>query len=170
MSLAAGALLGWWVRPESLFITIPASLLLLLVFPRLISRFNVPLARTIEAQENKYSQIVEASVHGVIEAQIYGYLEQSLIPAKAAEIEIGTYSNWTDVTHILGEDRFKKIRNIARFESVRNDIIDNQYGNALYSIFILEKDFPNSMYLKRMKAQTWMNLMLYLLHDLIQVA
>ena len=88
MSLAAGALLGWWVRPESLFITIPASLLLLLVFPRLISRFNVPLARTIEAQENKYSQIVEASVHGVIEAQIYGYLEQSLIPAKAAEIEI----------------------------------------------------------------------------------
>lgn len=80
---------------------------------------------------------------------------------EAAEIEIGTYSNWTDVTQRLGEERFKEIRNIARFESVRNDIIDNQYGNALYSIFILEKDFPNSMYLKRMKAQTWMNLMLY---------
>lgn len=80
---------------------------------------------------------------------------------EAAEKEIGTYSNWTNVTQILGEDRFKRIRNIARFESVRNDIIDNQYGNALYSIFILEKDFPSSMYLKRMKAQTWMNLMLY---------
>ena len=88
VSLAAGVLLGWWVRPESLLITIPASLLLLLVFPRLISRFNVPLARSIEAQENKYSQIVEASVHGVIEAQIYGYLEQSLIPVNASEIEI----------------------------------------------------------------------------------
>jgi thiol reductant ABC exporter CydC subunit len=90
VSLTAGAILGWWVRPDSLVITIPASVFLLFVFPQLISRFNVPLARTIEAQENKYSQIVEASVHGVIEAQIYGYLEQSLIPAKAAEIEIAS--------------------------------------------------------------------------------
>ena len=88
VSLVAGALLGWWVRPESLLITIPASFALLLVFPRLISRFNVPLARSIEAQENKYSRLVETSVHGVIEAQIYGYLEQSLIPVKASEFEI----------------------------------------------------------------------------------
>lgn len=88
LSLTAGALLGWWVRPESLLITIPASGVLLLLFPRLISKFNVPLARMIEAQENKYSQLVEVSVHGVVEAQIYGYLEQSLLPAKAAESAI----------------------------------------------------------------------------------
>ena len=90
VSLVTGVLLGWWVRPESLLITIPASLVLLLVFPRLVSKLNVPLARSIEAQENTYSQIVEGSVHGVIEAQIYGYLEQSLIPVKASEHEIVT--------------------------------------------------------------------------------
>lgn len=88
LSLMAGTLLGWWVRPETLFITIPAGLLLLLIFPRLISRTNVPLARSIEAEENGYAQLVEASVHGVIEAQIYGYLEQSLLPCQHAEDSI----------------------------------------------------------------------------------
>jgi thiol reductant ABC exporter CydC subunit len=88
LSLVAGTLLGWWVRPESLLITVPASLILLFVFPLLISRFTVPLAVNIEAQEVKYTQIVESSVHGVIEAQIYGYLEQSLAAASAHELEI----------------------------------------------------------------------------------
>jgi thiol reductant ABC exporter CydC subunit len=88
ISLSAAVLLGWWVRPESLFITVPASLVLLFIFPRLIARLNVPLARTLEAQENKYNQTVEATVHGVVEAQIYGYLQQSLLPAKASEDEI----------------------------------------------------------------------------------
>lgn len=88
LSLIAAMLLGWWVRPESLLITIPASLLLLFVFPLTISQFNVPLARKLEAQENIYTQVIEASVHGVIEAQIYGYLEQSLIPARASEEQI----------------------------------------------------------------------------------
>ena len=88
ISLSAAVLLGWWVRPESLFITVPASLVLLFIFPRLIARLNVPLARTLEAQENEYNQNVEATVHGVVEAQIYGYLKQSLLPAKASEDEI----------------------------------------------------------------------------------
>ena len=88
LSLVVGTLLGWWVRPESLLITVPASLILLFVFPLLISLFTVPLAEKIEAQEIRYTQIVESSVHGVIEAQIYGYLDQSLAPAVAQELEI----------------------------------------------------------------------------------
>jgi ABC-type transport system involved in cytochrome bd biosynthesis fused ATPase/permease subunit len=48
LSLLAGTLLGWWVRPESLLITVPASLILLFVFPLLISRFTVPLAENID--------------------------------------------------------------------------------------------------------------------------
>jgi thiol reductant ABC exporter CydC subunit len=88
ISLFVAVLLGWWVRPESLFITVPASLLVLFIFPRFIARLNIPLARTLEAQENKYNQQVEATVHGVVEAQIYGYLQQSLMPAKASEDEI----------------------------------------------------------------------------------
>jgi ATP-binding cassette subfamily C protein CydC len=84
----AGTLLGWWVRPESLLITVPASLILLFVFPLLISRFTVPLAENIEAQESRYTQIIESSVHGVIEAQIYGYLDQSLAPVAQQELKI----------------------------------------------------------------------------------
>lgn len=80
---------------------------------------------------------------------------------EAIEEEVGAFTNWGDATQTLGNDRFILIRNIARFESVRSDIIDANYGEALYSVFLLEKDFPNSIYLKRMKAQIWLNLMLY---------
>jgi thiol reductant ABC exporter CydC subunit len=88
LSLLAGMLLGWWVRPESLLITVPAALLLLFVFPLLISRFTVALAAKIEAQEIKYTEIIESAAHGVIEAQIYGYLDQSLAPVAQQELAI----------------------------------------------------------------------------------
>jgi predicted Zn-dependent protease len=79
----------------------------------------------------------------------------------AAEKEIGSLSNWGDINQFLGESRFNEIRNIARFESIRTDLLDANYADAMYSIFLLEKEFPNSVYLKRMKAQIWMNLMLF---------
>lgn len=88
ISLMAGTFLGWWVRAESLFITVPATLILLFVYPLLISRSTVPLAQNIEVLENTYTQIVESSIHGVVEAEIYGYLEQSLAPAKHQELQI----------------------------------------------------------------------------------
>jgi len=80
---------------------------------------------------------------------------------EAIEKEVGAYANWGESSHLLGESRFKNVQNIARFETVRSDILDAQYGDALYSIFLLEKDFPESMYLKRMKAQVWLNLTLF---------
>lgn len=76
-------------------------------------------------------------------------------------------SNWGTDVFALGEDRFYETRNIARFEAVRNDIIESEYGDALYSIFLLERDFPESMYLKRMKAQTWLGLLMYRLDNRI---
>jgi predicted Zn-dependent protease len=80
---------------------------------------------------------------------------------EAIEKEVGAYANWSQTSNLLGESRFKNVQNIARFETVRSDILDSQYGDALYSIFLLEKDFPESMYLKRMKAQVWLNLTLF---------
>lgn len=90
LSLVAGILLGWWVHPESLFFTVPASLVLLFLFPKLISMTMVPIAKKIEEEENRYTQIVESSVHGVIEAQIYGYLHQTLERAQQQEIVIAS--------------------------------------------------------------------------------
>ena len=74
---------------------------------------------------------------------------------------IDAYKNWGDNISFLGEDRFYYTRNLCRFESIRTDILNANYGDALYSIFILEKEFPNSDYLKRMKAQSWLGLAQY---------
>lgn len=80
---------------------------------------------------------------------------------EAVEKEIDSYANWENANQYLGQVRFENARNIARFESVRTDLLDASFGSALYSVFLLERDFPSSSYLKRMKAQIWLNLMLY---------
>ena len=80
---------------------------------------------------------------------------------EAVEKEIDSYANWENADQYLGQNRFETVRNIARFESVRTDLLDASFGSALYSVFLLERDFPTSAYLKRMKAQIWLNLMLY---------
>ncbi|MCH2224144.1 MAG: M48 family metallopeptidase [Crocinitomicaceae bacterium] len=76
----------------------------------------------------------------------------------AQETIDGVKGAWETNKFQLGKDRFYEIRNIARFESIRTDIMNAQYGNAIYSIYLLEKDFPESIYLKRMKAQAWLGL------------
>lgn len=71
-------------------------------------------------------------------------------------LEKGT--GWTGSSNVLGTERFNEIRTIARFESVRNSILTLDLTNALYSVFVLEKEFPNSHYLTAMKAKTWLAL------------
>jgi thiol reductant ABC exporter CydC subunit len=88
ISLAFGALLAFWVRPESVVFTLPACALLLAVFPALIKRSSEPLARSIEKSENTYTQLLEGSIHGVTEAAIYGYLNENVKRTKEVEIEI----------------------------------------------------------------------------------
>ncbi len=65
---------------------------------------------------------------------------------------------WGTTDSYFGIEEFKYIRNLARFERLRSDIIELEFGNALYTIFILEKEFPESLYLHRMKAQCWLGL------------
>lgn len=65
---------------------------------------------------------------------------------------------WSGKDFLLGETRFTEIRNIARFEYIRNSIIELDLTNAIYSIFILQKEFPNSKYLDAMNAKAWLTL------------
>lgn len=90
ISLTFGALLAFWVRPESIVFTLPACALLLALFPNLIQRGSEPLARSIEKGENAYTQLLEGSIHGVTEAAIYGYLDENLRRTNEVEIEIKT--------------------------------------------------------------------------------
>ena len=71
-------------------------------------------------------------------------------------LEKGT--GWEGGPNVLSAERFNDIRTIARFESVRNSILALDLTNALYSIFVLEKEFPASQYLTTMKAKTWLAL------------
>lgn len=88
ISLAFGALLAFWVRPESIVFTLPSCALLLALFPELIKRGSEPLARSIEKGENAYTQLLEGSIQGVTEAAIYGYLDENVKRTNEVEIEI----------------------------------------------------------------------------------
>lgn len=70
-------------------------------------------------------------------------------------------NNWGDITYIKGVSAFKEIRTIGRFECLRLQLLEAKYASALYSIYILEHEFPNSIYLKRKKAQCWLGLYQY---------
>ncbi|MDH4473505.1 MAG: M48 family metallopeptidase [Fluviicola sp.] len=63
-----------------------------------------------------------------------------------------------DLINSLGENTFVNIRTIARFETVHTYVIDGEFAKALYAIFLLECQFPKSLYLDRMKAQCWFGL------------
>ena len=68
---------------------------------------------------------------------------------------------WGTTINSVGEARFYEFRNIARFETVRTDVMQANYGDALYSIYLLEQEFPTSTFLQRMKMHTWLGLYQY---------
>lgn len=71
---------------------------------------------------------------------------------------INQYTNWSDSKFILDPKTFSDIRNICRFETVRARIVDGDLGYALYEIFVLEKEFPNSESLQAIKAHAYYDL------------
>lgn len=75
--------------------------------------------------------------------------------------------NWNTDVYKLGEERFKEVRDIARFEVVRINVHEAEYADALYSIFLLEPEFSESMFLQRMKAQAWQGILQYRLDNSI---
>lgn len=55
--------------------------------------------------------------------------------------------------NILGEARFNEIQQISRFQGCELYLIDVHYEDALYQAFVLQQDFPDNPYLKRVIAQ-----------------
>jgi hypothetical protein len=77
---------------------------------------------------------------------------------EAMQEAMSAYGTWGNEVYKLTQERFIRIRNICRFESIRTDVIETNFADALYSIFILEKEYPNSVYLSRMKAKVWLGI------------
>lgn len=49
--------------------------------------------------------------------------------------------------YIVSESTFKLVRNLARFESINQNLANRQYVDAIYSVFLLQKQFPNNKFL-----------------------
>lgn len=90
ISVGVGALLGLWIHPQTLYITLPAGFLLLLLLPKFVELVSEPLARNIETEESAYASVIEEATQGVIEASIYGYAEESRQRVKESERRVFT--------------------------------------------------------------------------------
>lgn len=69
-----------------------------------------------------------------------------------------SFSDWGNTEHYLTDSEFQNIQDICRFETVRIQVFNEYFVEALYSITILEKSYPNSHYLNSLKAKSWYGL------------
>jgi thiol reductant ABC exporter CydC subunit len=88
ISVLTGALLGWWIRPQSLLITLPASFILLILVPHLVKKNCQMIAGQVESAESDYAALIQQAAHGVAEAELYGYLQERLAQTVQRESEI----------------------------------------------------------------------------------
>lgn len=63
--------------------------------------------------------------------------------------------------YLVSESEFQHAKNIARFETVRLDLLKKSYGDAIYNSYVLLKLFPNNAFLKKSIAKALYGLALY---------
>ncbi|MGV3610745.1 MAG: M48 family metallopeptidase [Fluviicola sp.] len=76
----------------------------------------------------------------------------------AIQKSISGFTNWGDASFIQDENLFFELRTLCRLESIRLDVIEGNGFGAIYSIFLMEQQFPDSPYLNKMKALSWLSL------------
>lgn len=76
----------------------------------------------------------------------------------AVEQDLVVADESTRKKYIVSEDEFKKVREIARFESCRLYLVDRDYINAIYASYILLEKYPENLYLKKIVAKALYNI------------
>ncbi len=71
---------------------------------------------------------------------------------------INKYNDWKNNNQIFEAKEFYDIRNICRFETIRERIVSGDIGYALYEIYVMEKQFPESVSLQGLKAHAYYDL------------
>jgi len=74
---------------------------------------------------------------------------------EALEAEIAKFTGWGQILNYPGQS-FDEVRSICRFESLLNDVYEDKTIDALYSIYLLEKEHPGSRFLDYCKSQVWL--------------
>ena len=88
LAVGTGDIVGYWIRKESLYLTVPATLISLWIIPWYIKQSCKISAEQIEVKEGIYAQSILDSTDGAIEARIYGYLESLLDESHKSEREL----------------------------------------------------------------------------------
>jgi ABC-type transport system involved in cytochrome bd biosynthesis fused ATPase/permease subunit len=88
ISMFAATLLAFWLQPLIGLLWLALTLILNFLIPVLTMKTLLEKAATIEKLESKYADQVRTSVHGALEAEIYGYLDEVISEVHKAESEI----------------------------------------------------------------------------------
>ena len=76
ISSSAATLLAFWLQPAIGLLWLVLTLLLNLVIPKVALKELKAITREIEELESEYADQVRASVHGALEAELYGYIDE----------------------------------------------------------------------------------------------
>lgn len=93
ISMSAATILAFWLQPGIGLMWLALTLLLTLILPQLAVKDMRPIASELEALENSYSDQVRSSVHGALEAELYGYLDQVIAKSENLEKSIKAVEN-----------------------------------------------------------------------------
>lgn len=63
--------------------------------------------------------------------------------------------------YLTSESEFKRVREVARFEQIRLDILQKNYGDVIYNSYVMLKQYPNNQFLKISIAKALYGLALY---------
>ena len=75
--------------------------------------------------------------------------------------KLDEYSSGGDKDFVVSENDFYMYRKMCRFEVCRLQLLYQEYAEAFYSAFLLLRDDPNSVYLKRMATRALYGLTTY---------
>lgn len=63
--------------------------------------------------------------------------------------------------YLVSELEFNRVKNLARFESIRLDLLRKCYGDVIYNSYVMLKQYPNNQFLKISIAKALYGLALY---------
>lgn len=66
---------------------------------------------------------------------------------------------------VFSEEDFKNIKTLCQFETLNQELRNGLFGDALYNIDILKRDFPNNAFLDKALAKSLYSLSIFKLYD-----
>ena len=123
MAIIAGVGFGYWIHGVTIIFTIPSAILALWIIPSYIKRTCRTSAEDIEFLESEYAQAILDSTEGVVEAEMYGYLQKN-----------------ANFAHQTERRLLKREKKLARFSALAQFITLLMIGVAIASSLWLARD------------------------------